>query len=131
MFKIEPIQDKSRQKELCEIFGIEYDELSFGYYMYDYESKSPMGISQFEINGNSGYIKDLCEFPGLNDTEAMFILGRQTMNFINLCGSNLCYASDKIFDKKLLSSIGFKQKDDNGLLFCDTSGMFDGKCGNH
>ena len=130
MFKIEPIQDKSRQKELCEIFGIEYDELSFGYYMYDYESKSPMGISQFEINGNSGYIKDLCEFPGLNDTEAMFILGRQTMNFIDLCGAHKCKASVAGTDNSLLKAIGFTLNDDE--FFADMTGFFDGsRCGGH
>lgn len=131
MFKIEPIQDKQRQKELCSVFDIEYDENFFGYYMYDYETKSPMGISQFEINNGFGYIKDLKEYRGLNDSEAMFILGRQTMNFIDICGAHLCYADKNSSDERLLSSIGFKEKKDNGLLFCDMSGMFDGNCGNH
>ena len=131
MFKIEPIQDKSRQKELCTLFCIEYSEELFGYYMYDCENGEPMGMSQFEINGEFGYIKDIAEYNGRDDTEAMFILGRQTMNFIDSCGSHICYANESGSDKRLLSSIGFKNKDESGLLYCDMTGMFDGNCGNH
>ena len=131
MFKIEPIQDKSRQKELCEAFEIEYNEDFFGYYMYNLNTGVPMGMSQFEINGESGYIKDIVEYKGLNDGEAMFILGRQTMNFIDICGAHLCYAREDAAQNNLLSAIGFKEKTKDGLLFCDMTGMFSGNCKNH
>ena len=128
MFKIEPIQDKTRQKELCDLFKIEFSEDLFGYYMYDLSTDSPMGISQFEINGECGYIKDLKEFDGLCDNEAMFILGRQTMNFIDACGAHFCLAREDGGDKQLLSSIGFKAKNEEGFLVCDMNGMFSGHC---
>ncbi len=127
MFKIEPVQEKARQKELCQLFGTEYEESFFGYYMYDVESGAPMGFSQFEINGESGYIKDLLSPKGEFDREAMFILGRQTMNFIDICGAHICYAKKDGGDASLLSSIGFKKEID-GRLFCDMTGMFDGHC---
>ena len=130
MFKIEPIQDKLRQKELCELFGIKYEEDFFGYYMYDLDTLSAMGMSQFEIKGEEGYINDLVSVKDHFDHEAMFILGRQTMNFIDKCGAHKCYARPNGGEDKLLSSIGFKP-DDSGNLFCNTTGMFDGKCGNH
>jgi len=128
MFKIEPIQDKARQKELCDLFEIKYIEGLFGYYMFDYEKGSPMGVTQFEINGESGYINDIKEYKGLNDTEAMFILARQTMNFIDFCGAHICYANPSGADERLLSSVGFKSKNRDGLFVCDMTGMFDGHC---
>ncbi len=130
MFKIEPIQDKARQKELCELFEAEYKEAFFGYYMYDLDTLQPMGFAQFEINGEFGYISDLKSPKDRFDNEAMFILGRQTMNFIDLCGAHLCYADPLGADEKLISSIGFKP-DTDGRLFCNMTGMFDGNCGNH
>ena len=98
--------------------------------MTDDENGELMGISQFEINENGGFISDLREPADRSDYEAMFILGRATMNFIDLCGSHKCYAKKEAGDKKLLHAIGFKTEV-NELLYCDMTGMFDGKCSGH
>ena len=128
MFKITPIQDKSRQKEICDLVGAEFHPEAFGYQMYDMESGEIMGMSQFEI-GESGYIYDIKEVPGRDDFEAMFILARQTMNFIDLCGAHTCYASLTSSSERLLKSAGFKPIDNQ--YFCNMSGMFDGHCSGH
>ena len=129
MFKITPIQDKSRQKLICNACGVEFREDLFAYEMHDADTGRIMGISQFEI-GACGYIADLREPAGESDFEAMFILGRQTMNFINACGADICTASPSAADERLLHAIGFKDREGD-LLVCNMTGMFDGHCGNH
>ena len=131
MFKIEPVRDKSRQKELCRLFSIEFYPDNFAYYMFDCDSLEPMGMSQFEINESGGVISHIKEIEGKEDFEAMFILGRSTMSFIESCGVTSCYALEKGSDARLLSAIGFKTDVGDGRLFCDLTGMFDGNCGNH
>lgn len=128
MFKITPIQDKGRQKEICEICGAKFRADAFAYQMYDIESGKIMGMSQFEI-GDVGYIYDIKETPDGNDFEAMFILARQTMNFIDLCGNHSCYAAHDAANERLLRAIGFKENDVE--YFCDMTGMFDGHCDGH
>lgn len=128
MFKITPIQDKTRQKEVCEICGAEYRPDFFAYVMLDCDSGEVMGMSQFEI-GAEGYISDLREAEGHSDIEAMFILGRQTMNFINICGAERCLAPTDAGDSRLLSAIGFRTE--GTALACSLSGMFDGHCDGH
>ena len=131
MFKIAPINERDIQKKYAEICGAEFLDGFFAYAMTDNETGELMGFSQFEINENGGYIVDIRERPGLSDSEAMFILGRATMNFIDMCGSHTCYAKkDAADDAALLHAIGFKTEI-NGLLFCDMTGMFDGKCSGH
>ena len=130
MFKISPINDKEIQKEYAKACGAEYIENFFAYSMTDCESGELMGFSQFEINENGGYISDLRIKIGLVEDEAMFILGRATMNFIDMCGKHTCYAKKDAGDEKLLHAIGFKTETDT-LLFCDMTGMFDGKCSGH
>ncbi len=130
MFKIAPVQDKKRQRELCETFGTQYRDSAFAYLMCDNDTGELMGMSQFEILADGGMIYDIREAIGRQDNEAMFILGRQTMNFIDLCGMNKCYALPEAAPSELLSSIGFKTKVGE-RLFCDMKGMFDGNCGNH
>ena len=59
----------------------------------------------------------------------MFILGRQTMNFIDMCGAHICHIREGGCDSRLLRAIGFKQVGEDYTV--DMTGMFDGKCGNH
>ena len=129
MFKITPIQDKTRQKSVCEACGAIYRENFFAYEMYDVDTLELMGMSQFEI-GDEGYISDIREPDGRDDYEAMFILGRQTMNFIDSCGAHICRAPRDAADSRLLHAIGFKDGDRESLI-CNMEGMFDGNCGNH
>ena len=128
MFKITPIQDKEKQKEICKIVGALYRQGAFAYQMFDVESGELMGMSQFEI-GEIGYIYDLKEVPDRDDFEAMFILGRATMNFIDTCGVHSCIADKNASNERLIRAIGFKEESDK--LFCDMTGMFDGKCSGH
>ena len=131
MFKISPIQDTEVQKKYAEACGIPRREGLFAYAMVDVDSLELMGMSQFEIGDGVGYIADLVPRVGYDDFEAMFILGRQTMNFIDLCGAHSVKASDETTDETLLRAIGFK-KQDSGEYFCDMDGMFDGKhCSGH
>ena len=130
MFKITPINDKDLQKKYAEDSGSAYAPDFFAYVMIDEDTKEFMGFSQFEISKNGGFISDLRPRLGYSDDEAMFILGRATMNFIDMCGSHVCYASKNAGEETLLRAIGFKTERDD-LLFCDMRGMFDGKCGGH
>ncbi len=130
MFKITPIQDKEIQKKFALECDMEYCEDLFGYSMIDQESGELMGMSQFDISGASGYISAIKPRIGYADFEAMFILGRATMNFIDLCGAHTCYANKEGADMRLLKSIGFKELE-GGELFADMTGMFEGHCDGH
>jgi len=130
MFKITPINDKEMQKRYAEACGAQLVADSFAYSMIDNETGELMGFSQFEIEERGGYIYDLKARLGSNDFEAMFILGRATMNFIDLCGKHICYAKSDAAEERLIRAIGFKPTE-NDEYFADMTGMFDGKCDGH
>lgn len=129
MFKISPIQDKALQKKYAEMTNSEYRENFFAYAMTDYETGELMAISQFEIAVGDAYISDIKSVPTLSDFEAMFILARQTMNFIDSCGVNKIRASQETAEKRLLIAAGFKET--VGGFTVNTEGMFDGHCSGH
>ena len=130
MFKIFPIQEKDEQKRVAELCGSKYREGYFAYVMTDIETGEVMGFSQFEIAGGVGYISDIKERAGLDDFEAMFILGRQTMNFIDICGAHECRLENGGASERLSKAIGFKMTP-SGEYFSDMTGMFDGHCSGH
>lgn len=129
MFKITPIQTKSRQRDICELFETVYRPEAFAYILFDHDTGDVMGMCQFEILEDGGYIYDLRRAPDCSDMEAMFILGRQTMNFIDLCGAHICHAELNSGDERLFSAIGFKREGD--IFTVNMCGMFDGKCDGH
>ena len=131
MFKISPIQDIDEQIKIANLCGVGYKAGAFAYVMRDAENDELMGFSQFEITENGGHLYDLRPALGYDDFEAMFILGRSTMNFIDLCGSHMLTATTDSGDEKLLRAIGLRPRDD-GSLFCDMTGFFDGShCSGH
>ena len=127
MFKITPIQNEELQKKYAKECGCDFCPSFFAYSMLDNDSGELMGFSQFEVCESGGYINDLRTRIGYSDFEAMFILGRATMNFIDLCGAHTCTAKADAGDERLMRAIGFSPRED-GLLFADMSGMFDGHC---
>ncbi len=129
MLKITPIQSKEEQKHLSEICGIAFDEEALAYRAYDDDTF--LGISQFRLCDGYGLLLNLASAPGIEDFEAMFIMGRATMNFIDLLGLHICKCPPDAADKKLLYSIGFRPSDDPKLLFADMTHMFSGECGGH
>ena len=131
MFKISPIQSPEEQALVASACGSEYKAGAFGYEMRDSESGALMGFSQFEINADGGILLDLRPVRDLDDYEAMFILGRATMNFIDLCGAHTLSASASAADITLLRAIGLRPTEE-GHYFCDMTGFFDGShCSGH
>ena len=130
MFLIKPVQSIEELKKYAEICGRKAREGFLAYSMKDVDTDELMGFAQFDLRSDCGYITDLVPSPAfINDFEAMFILGRQTMNFINLCGVEEAYATADAADEKLLRAIGFKPEGDE--YRCTLTGMFDSNCGNH
>ena len=131
MFKITPIQSADEQITVATQCNTEYREGAFAYAMVDSDSGKLMGFSQFEITDKGGHLLDLRPVGKDDDYEAMFILGRATMNFIDLCGAHTLYAENTAGDTTLLRAIGLRPTE-NGDLFCDMTGFFDGShCSGH
>ena len=126
MFKIQAVQEINKQQEYARLCGTEAKDGYFAYSMTDVETGDLMGFSQFEIGDGYAFISDIKPVIGLDDFEAMFILGRQTMNFIDLCGVHILKASSETADESFLKAIGFKP--DGEIFSVNTTGMFDGNC---
>lgn len=128
MLKVLPIQTKAEQEEICRLCGVEFkpDLLAYSATV-DGELR---GVSQFKLTAEGGLVYDVA--PALNtyDFEALFVLGRGTLNFIDLCGVH--YAKylgsiDSEEKERLLKAIGFKRTD-SASLEVDLNGFFTDHC---
>ena len=129
MLVAKPIQDKNEQKNICEICSIPFRPEAFAYSQC--ENGEVIAASQFDISSNGGTLLDIQMKDGLeDDIEALFILGRAVLNFLDLSGIKTCtFPVRNEHDKKMARMLGFKESE--GIWTAVLEGMFDGKCKEH
>lgn len=128
MLIIKPIQDKDYQKEVCENCGFNFDPLSFAY--SEKEDDKLIAGCQFDILGSEAVILDFGMVIGLEeDIEALIILGRAVLNFMELSGAKTCtFSLSSDSSARYAKMIGFKECENKYSI--TLKGLFDGKC-NH
>lgn len=128
MLKVLPIQSKDSQKDVCLRCNVEYkpELLAYSATVEDVL----MGVSQFKLTDKGGMVYDIAPAADTFDFEALFVLGRGTLNFIDLCGVHKAYYLGSVSDEqtaRLIRAIGFKEQED-GSYFVDLEGFFTDHC---
>ncbi|MCL2775797.1 MAG: hypothetical protein FWD71_20985 [Oscillospiraceae bacterium] len=123
MLEIKPIQAKEEQKEICALCKVEFDPDCLAYSAK--ENGVLLGVSQFRILGKYAVIYDLANAVGADDLEALILMGKATLNFIDLCGVKDVII--KTENRNLPKILGFK-KDADGVYKLNLEGYFDSPC---
>ena len=126
MLEIKPIQIKEEQEEICGLCGVDFNIDCLAYAAR--ENNILIGISQFRILGDYAVIYDLANACGVDDVDALIIMGRATLNFIDLC--EVKEAIIKAENRDLPNLLGFKQ-DNHGVWRVNLDGYFDSPCCKH
>ena len=110
MLKVLPIQSKDEQEKLCLLCNVTYkpDLLAYAASV----DGSFAGICQFRLTDRGGEIFDIAPATDLNSFEALFVMGRGALNFIDLCGIHRAFyvgESSTPEKERLLIAIGFKK----------------------
>jgi len=128
MIKVLPIQSKTDQELDCARCGIPFrpDTLAYRATVNDVF----VGMCQFKLTDKGGEIYDIVELDRHRDFEAMFVMGRAALNFIDLCGIHYAYVVSQSMDESLLRAIGFT-KNANGIFDVDLTDFFVHPCQHH
>ncbi len=125
MLKVLPIQSKITQEEICLKCGVEYNADLLAYAAYAEEKLA--GICQFKLTDKGGIIYDLAPAADFYSKDALFVMGRGTLNFIDLCGVHFATYAGEVTDEALLLQIGFKKNED-GVFEINLEGFFTDHC---
>ena len=128
MLKVLPIQSKAEQEAICKKCNVEYkpDRLAYSATVDD----ELRGVSQFKLTAEGGLVYDVAPAIDTYDFEALFVLGRGTLNFIDLCGVHYAIYKGSVESEeklRLLKAIGFKETA-SGSLELDLTGFFTDHC---
>lgn len=128
MLKVLPIQTKAEQESICKKCNIKFNPDLLAYVAtVDGELR---GASQFKLSSEGGLVFDISPADGTNDFESLFVLGRATLNFIDLCGIHYAIYKGEIENEekeRLLRAIGFK-KNSLDVYDVDLTGFFTDHC---
>ena len=127
MLKVLPIQTKERQEEICKLCSVEYKPDLLAYFAE--VDGTLAGVSQFKLTDKGGIVYDLAPADDFYNFEALFVMGRGTLNFIDLCGVHRAFFDGEA-DDQLLRAVGFKKNED-GRYEVDLNGFFDEPCKHH
>ena len=131
MLEVLPIQTKLEQEAICARCGVEYKVDCMAYHAL--VDGSLTAVCQFTMDEEGGHIQDLAmvrdvTFTDRDRVESLFVMGRATLNFIDLCGVHQAYFEDSRFEGEgMIKSIGF-QKTAEGRWFVDLTDFFVEPC---
>lgn len=131
MLTVLPIQSKMEQEATCARCAVPYREDCMAYGARVDEQL--VGVCQFRLDGDGGHITDFAAyFPegGQRDTEALFIMARGCLNFIDLCGVHRAFFESDFADETLIHAIGFRKNAENRWEM-DLTNFFDHPCQHH
>jgi len=123
MLEIKPVQTKEEQEKICGLCGVDFDVNCLAYAAR--ENNKLLGVSQFRILGEYSVIYDLANAAGADDLEALIIMGKAALNFIDLCDVKDVIIKSE--NQNLPELLGFK-KDNNGVWRVNLEGYFDSPC---
>lgn len=132
MLEVKPIQSKVEQEAACARCGIAYDADLLAYAAtVDGEL---VGVCQFTLAEQGGSVRSLGTTAGReSDFEAMFVLGRAALNFIDLCGVHRAAYDAPVEGEaaeRLIRAIGFAPNE-TGRWCVDLTHFFAHPCQNH
>ncbi len=127
MLKILSIQSKTEQEAICARCSVKYNADLLAYSALLDEELA--GVCQFTMSDKGGSIRDLSFADGCDNEEVLFVLGRATLNFIDLSGVHKAYFDAPVTpeNEMLVRRIGFIRQPD-GKYFVDLTNFFTSPC---
>ena len=128
MLTVLPIQSKLEQEATCARCGVPFRSECMAY-AAEVDQKL-VGICQFYLDSEGGHITDFSACSSENeapDNEALFIMARGCLNFIDLCGIHRAFFEADFANTDLIHAIGFR-KSSAGRWEVDLEGFFDHPC---
>lgn len=126
MLRARAIRDINEQKSCCMVCGMTHNPDLLYFAIFENETEC-LGTLEFRFTKEGARITNVKPKSGTYDDEAMFILGKAALNFIDLVGPKYVeYAAEDIKLSKLLE---FYPKD--GVLQVNLEGYFTEPCKRH
>ncbi len=131
MLTVLPIQSKQEQEAVCLRCGVPFRSDCMAYEARVQDKL--IGVCQFNLKDGIGHITDFAEYlpqGAEHDNEALFIMARGCLNFIDLCGVHKAFFDAEFHNHDLIHAIGFRKNAENRWEI-DLTDFFVDHCKHH
>ncbi len=126
MITVTPIQDKAEQARLAALCGIPFLADAPAYAARGGDGQFA-GMCQFSMDAAGGHLFHLATPTDGDPYDALFVMGRAALNFMDLCGAKFAFfEGDTAGREALLTRIGFTET--NGRYVFSLEGFFTQPC---
>ena len=131
MLIVRPVRDKKLQEELCKIANAKYDAAALAYLAANSDDlgdtyTSFIGLVQFDIDTEGAILTTVDMMPGVDDMEAMIIMGRSLMCFLYRDLHIKALRAAEGVDAKYSSAFGLRNTD--GTYRIDLEDFYKSPC---
>lgn len=131
MLHIVPVQDKSRQAQLTQLFSVDYSYRAFAYLALDEDAdgnaNALIGLLQFTVGDGFAEVISLSQHEGSDDEEAMQIMARAAFSFIDRIGVPEVRIPKTVCSENLMKLLRMEDKGDFWSL--DVAKYYGTRCG--
>ena len=132
MFEVQPIRSPELQAEVAEKLGGKYIDGTFAFYAAEMEDdftnvKYPIALLQFTLSPEKAVIKSLDIREGSEDDEAVTVLVRAAMSWVNKADVPFIEFDDGATDDEYIRSVSFR-RNENGRWSVDLGKFYKSPC---
>lgn len=134
MLIIRKIYDRDVQKRLCNECGIKYLDNAMAYHAIESDNPSEeygkeLALLQFTIGPGGAKFENITAFPGVSDPEAMILISRTAMEFLNAgCKIRYLRIEAGAAEEILIKTLGFKKRADQDVYDIDLDKFYQSPC---
>ncbi len=132
MFQVQPVRSRELQKELAGLIGCPFFENTFAFFAAELtddakEITSVIALCQFSYAPEEAVIRSVGIMPGSEEDEAVTILVRSVMAFLNRAEIPWVYADEEAASPDMLKRWSFRKTED-GRLGIDLAKFYKSPC---
>ena len=132
MFQVQPVRSRELQKELADAVGCPFFENTFAFYAVELTDDAKtvtalIGLCQFTYAPEEAVIRSVGIAPGMEGDEAVTVLVRSVMAFLNRAEIPWVFAAQDAASPEMLKKWSFRKTAD-GRLGIDLAKFYKSPC---
>ena len=133
MFQVQPVRSRELQKQIADAIGCPFFDNTYAFFAGELSDDATqitalLGLCQFTYAPEEAVIQSIAAMPGSEDDEAITVMVRAVMAFLNHAEIPYVFAEETAASPAYLKKLGFRPVKDDGRLGIDLDKFYRSPC---
>lgn len=121
MFEVQPVRSREFQSQIADALGCPFYDNTYAFFAGEITDDartvtSLIGMCQFTLDPEKCVIRSIAAAPGCEDDEAMIVLVRAVMSWIDKAEIPFVAAEESAASRETIRSLGFREVDGEWII---------------